>query len=35
MMKGKDMEGSGCGLVMMKLGILGVGNKIVFIRIGW
>ena len=25
--EGKDMEGSGCGLVMMKLGALGADNK--------
>jgi len=35
MMKGKDMEGSGCGLVIMKLEVLGADNKIIFIRIGW
>jgi hypothetical protein len=35
MMKEKDMEGNGCGLVIMKLGVLGADNKIIFIRIGW
>jgi hypothetical protein len=35
MTRGKDMEGSGCGLVMMKLGVLGADNKIIFVRIGW
>jgi hypothetical protein len=32
---GKDMEGSGCGLVMMKLGVLGADSKIIFVTIGW
>jgi len=29
------MEGSGCGLVMMKFGVLGADKKIIFIGICW
>jgi hypothetical protein len=34
-MKGKNVEGSGCGLIILKLGMLSADNKSIFIGIGY